>query len=655
MLNKDKAPVFVSGDAFRTFAQAIYSSIDNKDTDTFSQLNSFIYSRLSNSFESNNTKSFEQFSGLFVWYYEYALNKLNLSITYKDIYDICADRSARGLREKLGWGFHFYSLDKEMSIDEKKRINEFSKILLNRFAELISVCLRHKDLAHLTFILNELNQSYRSYNHELSDLKFKVLMKRRENPQGDALNELIALEDKYAVEGYLNNTVRLLFKVTLFWSFFLYEMGVLKTDELQKILTLFDGYRWYIEDQLLDDMLFLRKPESEFDYAWGRWDYMERLSGVTYSPPTVSIWVTIGMILYLLRYKININIETENKDPEKINATESLLSSMLEIANSLSKAGYNKWGNVIQAKDEHAFNNQVTLLINRLTDLKNTAITNRERIIAQKPLDANYVSNFKKIMCEGWVQGNDVRKIFNYFQNTKNIDDEEEIKKLFQLGARNQVWQGYKTSLINDPELSISIFGVERHGQGLADTEENIFLSLFSGEETTEDIDLLSELDKSIVTLTEKGFSASLILCGIDTWHSNIQDLKSPDFVFNWDDKQGFPFFHFGGTYKKIPIVYFKSQLIKNSVVVSDFKKAFALNQKADEEAYEHVLHANIQEITEQKAISIIAENPNYWRKNLSEDEAKIKLMNSVLVDFYLIENFTIENNDAFSIIRLKS
>ena len=92
---------------------------------------------------------------------------------------------------------------------------------------------------------------------------------------------------------------------------------------------------------------------------------------------------------------------------------------------------------------------------------------------------------------------------------------------------------------------------------------------------------------------------------------------------------------------------------MNNTLVVADFKAAFTLNQKTNDLAYQNVLHTNVNEITEGKAKAIIDENPNYWKKNLSEKDAIIKLRNSVLVDFYLIENFVIDNNNAYSVIRL--
>jgi hypothetical protein len=653
VLNEYKNPVNLSGDAFRTFARAVYLSIDNKDIDTFIQLNSFIYDRLSSSFQNDNIKSFEQFSGHFVWYYDHALDKSRSSTTYKDIYDVCAERSAMGLKEKLGWWFRFYERDKQPSLDERKRINEYSKVLLNRYAQLINICLRKKDLGHLSFILNELQQSSRTFNHELSNLKWEIVFKRREKLKGDQAKELVAMEERYAVDAYVDNTVRLLFKATLFWSFFLYQMNVLSADELRKVIGLFQSYKGYIQYEFVEDLIILRSIMSEHEYAWGGWDYMERLSGVTYTPPTPSYWATLGAVLYSLQSNTPITIETEDSNPDQINAMEYLLSSMLDISKVLQENGYAKWGAIIGAEEESKFKSRLSTEIDRYTRLKNTAITEKEKILADINPDPQIVENFKKIMCDGWENGNDIRTVFKHFDKIVDLVEDNEDQKLFSLGSRNQVWLGYKTSLVKDEQFYIPIYGIERHGESLQDNEENLFFSLFTDESSGEDIKLFQELDKSINDLSKKEFAPSVILCGYDLWRNYFQDLKSADFLFTWNDKQGYPFANFGGVYKGLPIVYFRSVLMNNALIVADFKKAFTLIQKPNDKAYKKIVNIKIDEITEEKAKGFINENPNYWKKNLSEEDAIIKLRNSVLVDFYLIENFIIDNKDAYSVIRL--
>ncbi len=655
MLSENKNPVNLSGDAFRTFVKSIYLSIDNKDIDTFRQLNSFIYQRLSSSYQNNNIKSFEQFSGLFVWYYEYSLNKLSSSVTYKDIYDICADRSARGLKERLAWWFRFYVQEKQPSLEEKKKVNRYSGVLLNRFASLISVCLRKKNLEHLPFILNELQQSSNRYNHALNALKWDIFFKRKARLQGEEAKKLAAMEELYSVDGYVDKNVRLLFKASLFWIFFLYDVDVLTQNELLKILDSFQQYHGYINSEFVEDFIMILNTSGQ-EYAWEDWDYMERMSGVSYSPPSPLDWAPLGASLYSLQQKEIINIDTENLTPEQVNAMEYALSSMLDISKTLKEKGYEKWGKIIGAKTEQEFETLLESQIASLNRLKNKAITSKEKYIADLHLEVEYVENFKNIISESWEKNNDVRKLFNLFEKVVEISEDAPSQKMLIIGIKQQVWLGYKTTLIKNDNFHIPVYGIERYGQTLAESEESFFFSSLDNESVEVGSDrIFDEIDTAISKLSQAKFTPSVIFCGFDIWRRTFQDLKSSDFSFNWNDKQGYNFNNFGGVYKGLPIVFFRSVIMQNRIIIADFKASFTLKYIKSNAAYKNILNVNIDAITKDKAMEIIEGNPQYWKRDLSEEDAVIALQNSILVDFYVTENFVIDNKEAYSSISINT
>lgn len=647
-------PVYIAGDGFRTIARAFYLSIDNKDAETFRLLNSFLNGRIYEGFEQDNIHSFDQFSALFVYYYEYSLTKLTSSITYKDIYDICAELSVRGLKEKLGWGFRFRFEEESLSVEEKKRINNYSRILLNRYGEIINICLRKKDLGHLTFILNQLHQSSNSYNHKLSDLKWKIHFAKREKQDEQGKKELALMEERYDVDAYLDTTVRLLIKVTLFWSFFLFTMKVLTNEELDKILQTFEGYRGFIESDFVDDLLILRTHVSEHEYSWGRWDYMARPEGVTYSPPDVYQWVTIGAVAYILRNKGSINIDIEGMNPEQVNALEYALGSMQDIVHGISDKGFDSWGKALNAGTEQEFQNRLSSVENRLNGLRNTAITNKERSIAETAIDLEYTKNFKQAMSEGWSKGNALRELFEYFGNIDNIAEDDKSVTFPLVGIRNQIWLGYKTSLIRTAD-HIPIFGIEKYGEQLANSEENIFISeAFTGDVSEAD-NILAEIDQSIQAISNAGYTPSIIMCGWNVWSTHFQYLKAEEFKFDWNDNQGYTFSDFSGTYKEIPVIRFRSDLLSNTVIVADFTAAFLLQQRISKDAFKEVLRASISEISQAEATTLIAENPGTWKGDMSEEDAIIRLRNSIKVDFYLIERFLIGNPETYRVIEIRT
>ncbi len=643
--------IFITGDSFRSITNSFYKAIDNRDIDIFRVLNSFLYQQLTESYNHRNINLFENFSRMFPYYYEYALQKLNSSITYNDIYKLCADSAVRGLKEKITYGFNYRLKEDDLSFEDKKENNLYIKILLNRFSEVINICLRNKDLNNLSSILNQLHQTSDSYNYKLNNLKFDIQFKKSQKLNGEELLQLKNLENIYAVESYTNTTVRLIFKVTLFWSLFLFNTKVLNYDEVQKILQTYEGYKGYIEQDFVEDLLALRTLRYENEFSWSGWDYTDRMDGVVYSPPNVEFWVTLGAILYILKNKGNINFQLENRTAEEVNSHEYLVSSMDKILKSLKETGFEMFGILIDTSDQPDFISRIDQLQERLEALRSSTITNKEQLISRIPLDPEYVSNFKNIMCEGWEKGNALRELFTHFQSSDLIPHDNTEIQFRRVGVRNQIWMGYKTCLIRNDDFHIPMFGIERIGENLSNTEENTFFGSLLDVDSTQINNIFSGINTAVTSIQQSGYKVSIIMIGLDLWYDHFRNLNSEDFVFDWNNKQGYNFSDFGGLYKEIPIVKFRSDLLRDVVIVADFKTSFLLQQKTKQSAFKQVLVNDIKELTDEDAEAVIVENPNYWKKGLTHDQAKMKIMNSIRVDFYLLENFIIKNEKGYSLL----
>jgi hypothetical protein len=649
----ENQPFFITGDSFRSISKSFYKAIDNRDIETFVTLNSFLHRQLSETYNYRNINLFESFSRMLPYYYEYSLQKLNSSITYNDIYKVCTDRAVKGLKDKIAYSFNYQIREAEFSFDEQKEINAYIKILLNRFSEIINICLRNKDLNNLSFILNQLHQTSNSYNSKLNNLKFDIQFKKTKKLTSEELQEVKKLENLYSVESFTNTTVRLIFKVTLFWSLFLFNTKVIDYPEMQKIIQAYEGFKSYIELDFVEDLLALRTLRYENDFSWGRWDFMDRMDGVVYTPPNVEFWVTLGAILYILRNKGNINFQLENRTGEEVNSHEYLISSMDQILKSLKETGFERFGTLIGSLDKSDFTIRINQLQERINALRNSTITNKEQQISQLNLDTEYVSNFKKIMCEGWEKGNAINELFTHFQSIVLVSEQNIEINFNQVGVKNQIWTGYKTCLIRNDDFYIPMFGIERLGENLANTEENIFFSLLLNKNPIQINDFRLGINAAIDSIQQSGYKPSIIMIGFDLWYNQFRDLNIEEFVFNWNDNQGYNFSDFGGSYKQIPIVKFRSDLLRDRVIVADFKASFSLQQEINQEAFKQVLVNNIQEITDKDAETIIAENPNYWENGLTHDQAKMKIMNSIRVDFYLLENFIIKDDNAYSLLMI--
>jgi len=256
-----------------TIIRSFYIAIDNRDLNVFYSLNSFLYRRLSDNYNQDNIGGYVDFSAVFVYYYEYSLKKLNLSITYRDIYEACADRSTRGLKEKLN-SYSKWGRGEITNVHEQNKINKYSKIILNRFSEIIYTSLRYKDISHLSFTLNQLHQVPNAYDHNLSNLRFEILISKRKQLTAEELQDLHEKEELYEINSYVNNVVRILYKVTLFWSIFLYQTDAINFDDLSQILEILESYKGYIQHDFLEDVMILRDEQLGGDYSWHHWDFV---------------------------------------------------------------------------------------------------------------------------------------------------------------------------------------------------------------------------------------------------------------------------------------------------------------------------------------------------------------------------------------------
>ncbi len=644
----------LTGSITGTLAKGFYASIEIRDQNTFYQLNQFLNQRLRQTYDSNNLIGFVNISALLVWYYEYALLKLNSSITYKDICNTCTDSAAKSLKDKA-FGFRSRMNSQPLDLDEQQKINTYGQVVVNRFSELINVCLRNNGLQGLSRILNQLDQVFDPYNYELNKLKWEVRLKQQEKLDSKQQQELEKLKMRYGVEGYLNESVRLSMKATLFWSFYLYSIKIISLEELQSILEIFDSYRGYIESDFEENLVVMRRIDTEQKFGWAQWDYTERKAGQPYSPPSVSHWVTLGAVIYQLRNNLNFVFDFNIKDPQTINSYEDLISNMQEVLKFLKEGGFLMWGSVVNTIDENDFLTKIKQAEDKLSQLKNKTITTKEIRIADLSLDEQYVENFRKLMREGWEKGNVLRELFIHFTNIQYFEEQGTDPKMFIVGYHKRILLGIKSSLIRDPNYHIPMYGIEVYGQEMADNEENLFLQNAMVNVGIDIINILPEIDRAIQEVKQNGYYPSVIMVSIDTWSRTFRSLNSPDFIFDWNDKQGYSFSNFGGVYKDLPIVKLRDPVNKNSVIVADFKAAFLLQQRRISGAYKNILKEEIRLISEEEAKLIIAENPAYWEhRGNSQEDAIIKLRNSVMLDFYLLENFLITEKAAFAVLKIK-
>lgn len=652
-LNPENSKIEIYGDSMRFIYKSFEISIDNKDVDVLLELRNFIYTQMNNCYQSDNLELFDLSSRFGTYYYEYAVKKLATSTTFREIYDLCCDRAPRELKDRLGWTFRFRTYKDEVSADERRKINRYSKILINRFSDLFDVCYQNKDLPTIKTILNQLHQCSDNYNHQLTELRINISIQRSKKGKDSSGEKLAELENRYNEEGFTNIRVKLLFKASLFWSIFLYQTKILSLDELTLLLKEYESYQGYIESDFLQDLLQLCNFTNSREYAWAGWDYIKkRPEGMTYAPPSVDQWAPFGAIVYLLIRDKSISNEVEQLTPGEVTQIEHLTESMLRILKNVEQAGIDKWSGLLNVATEDQLTAKVQSFRERLEKLQKTNISVRDKMIAEAEINLEYVSNFERILCEGWEKGNVINELFSHFGNIENIEGGRHPI----LGVKKQVWLGYKTSLIKNDALHIPIFGIERIGQDLADLEEHKFIQqVVEDQRQVKEQDVLLEIDNAIIELERRETPGTVMILGYHIWDTVFGQNRPAHFELDYNKQNELGVSNNGGKYRGIPLVKVRNALMTNSIMICDFEQSFSMKRKTSEGAYKNVLQVKVLPITKEDAISLIAENPAYWQGDLSHEDAIISLMNNIQVDFFLEESFNAKDKGAYQVLLVEN
>jgi hypothetical protein len=625
----------LSGNTLRTVSDAVFKAIDIADVEMFQTLKSFWSERLTAAFNNDSLEHFESLSYLLPNTYEHALEKLRNSASSKEIYENCFQAAV--LDTKFRIGFPFTAYNEVLPFEDKEKYNRYSKIMLNRFADIFYNALRYKDLSKLPYLLKQLQLVRHPSHSAIISLIYELQKARKNNSEAEVITQL---EKTIQVEGFIDETVRLLYKTVLFWTFFLYSQKVYDIDELQQVLEMYKDYTGYIRMFLAEDMVLLRSFRSENEYSWGRWNYIEREGSV--SPPSIPAWTTEGMLFYLLRNNESFRIENQPYTTELIQGYESMATAMLGYLEKLEKSEYEIYGPVVGAKDKDNYFERIKRLRREASAVKKKAIRMREELLSRLPLETEYINNVRKMICDGWSEKNTINELFLHFDRIKTTDEIPKGTEIPRMGHKNTVWPGMKSSFVKDPQFYIPHFGTDAHGKEIAKWEESHFISAIRDPDPIHSIDIFAGINAAIEKLKTNEYTATVILMDIHDWydHVNNSDNKYLRFIKDDDSKT---FTDLAGYYKEIPVIKMRGSFQKNTVVVADFRQAFSLLRKRFDGACKGFLVNTIEPISPEKADSMILQNPKEWVGNMDREDAKLHLVNSLIVNIYVQEKFMVD------------
>ena len=208
------------------------------------------------------------------------------------------------------------------------------------------------------------------------------------------------------------------------------------------------------------------------------------------------------------------------------------------------------------------------------------------------------------------------------------------------------------------------IYGIDRLGGEIGRWEDSEFFNTIiqSDHNKVTGVSVLDLLNKAIAHLKSKEVLPDLILLSPEYSYKDKRLLESKLFVSKIHEpieENEISFFHLG-TFDGVPIYTSFSELLKNRVLVCEFKKAFKMRYKTNPHWYDNELTVEVKEVTEEEAKRRLQEQPDKWKKTedgieLSDEDAITLIKTSVIIDIWSTLDFQIEDKESFVIGYIKT
>jgi len=187
-------------------------------------------------------------------------------------------------------------------------------------------------------------------------------------------------------------------------------------------------------DDLLSDIIFIRNSASLNFLGLSRWDYVERESGVVYSPPDVPDWILNGLLVVLLRSdfpRFTLALIQDDRDYtflydsiklkiDHYNQNLQKWKKMLGIAPSLDNSIEEQ-----ETEIKDLFEQRTRKVLNIFEQLKIRRDVSENKYLSQQPLSESRIQLFKDKLAEAWKKQCTSYDLFDHFSATipkKNQD-----------------------------------------------------------------------------------------------------------------------------------------------------------------------------------------------------------------------------------------
>lgn len=614
---------------------------DKNSKETFQVLNEFVQKVIMMSIKNSSLDHFKKYIIFYPSYYHATYVRCQESQQHRKLHEMATKAGVTGARYLLSAYLRYdKKAVKAHDLDKLKSTNDYIYNAYNVFSRFFYIALDNRDLNTFRYIQTEFNQIDNLGYNNFRDLRLgiRVYPDRNSNLQKDKeLYEVVSMFQVYR---------RHVLMGVKFWVYYMYSIKKYDEDFLFEIIEIL---RIYGENnELLEDIIEIRGKGWDGYFEWMSWDFMERPSGVGYTPPDSRDWLTFGFLVEILRER-RLFFNAERYTLKELQEITFLYDSLKDHQKILID-GFDKWKNALKVKDKEELQTLLMRLFETLEQFKNRNISTKERTIAEAELSDVKVQEFYKATWEAWERASLFRNLF------KNKGNREEVAKEFvnDNGFTTLFIGGKKMFTVNEEQYD-SIYDSGEAGKRAAKIIDEAFeAKLDEGNPAIlNEVNLLDLVQKCIDSLSFKEFHADIITIPGEYGYSDESLVNDKDFI--WRDTTVIEHPELDnfliGYYKGIPV--YNNYSLSSKIMVCDFKAAFTMKLFINKDLYDSELAVKVNVIDRDKAKSIYEERREYWESrnqlsNYSEEDIIITIMNAVNIDVYSYNTFEILDNKAY-------
>jgi hypothetical protein len=435
-----------------------------------------------------------------------------------------------------------------------------------------------------------------------------------------------------------------------YWTIYLFQRRRISVEQLSFYVSRLNYYTYDPEEKVID---LLRLPEDEQKryLGWADWDFMERKEMKVYAPPSPSNWYILGFLIEVVMKSEKLYIVPERYSLSELAHINSICDKVQQITSAITE-DFDYWNTFLKLDSVDEFNYSSGEFLSQLELLKHREFVLNAEGIANAQLIDTIINQFVTETASEWDRNAFVYHLFSSLSSVSRVGVQEAE---FPMIGYYEVVRNGKVAFIDNGEPSS--YGFSSIGRVSALSLDQAFLEkLSSSNHPIEGESITNLIESCLNNLKKSEFNPNVIVV---SYQDSISPQLTNNALFTSKDVSGIALKgclndSFVGYFKEIPVYCSQHPIWNNFVFVGELGAAIKMNIKESVDWHDEYLFITVSEISDEQAVSMLSENPNYWTVAedgtlLEEEDALLSIRKSVIITVEIQCQFSIENSKAYS------